>query len=136
MKEHNWTGFGILDSNWDFASPKCKHSKDKIVVHMKQNMTFFIFYKSKLLHWTMYVTNYNSFETPIVGSKIRGYQVATILDRLICHFYFVTHRFYGKSNLAILGDKKLQFCSFWKSWILVFGKIPQLKVLQIPKFSL
>ena len=72
-----WTGFGIKNSNWDFASPKCKHSKDKIVVHIKQNMTFFIFYKSKLLHWTMYVTNYNSFETPIVGSKIRGYKLAT-----------------------------------------------------------
>ena len=43
LKEHNWTGFGILNSNWDFASPKCKHSKDKIVVHMKQNMTFLSF---------------------------------------------------------------------------------------------
>ena len=70
----------------------------------------------------MYVTNYNSFETPIVGNKIRGYYVATVLDRLICNFYFETLRFYGKSNLAVLGDMKPQFCSLWKSWILIFGE--------------
>ena len=63
----------------------------------------------------MYVTNYNSFETPIVGNKIRDYYVGTGLDRLICNFYFETLKSYGKSNLAVLGDMKPQFCSLWKS---------------------
>ena len=70
---------------------------------------FFIFYKSKLLHWTMYVTNYNSFETPIVGNKIRGYQVATVLNRLICNFHFVPLRFYVKF-LEVLN------CDIWRKF--------------------
>ena len=38
------------------------------------------------------------------------------------HFHFVTLIFYAKSNLAILGGMKMQFWSFWKSGILIFGE--------------
>ena len=37
----------------------------------------------------------------------------TVLGRLICNFQLLAHRFYVKSNLAILGHMKLEFWSFW-----------------------
>ena len=37
--------------------------------------------------------------------------------------------------LSISGGQNLQFWSYWRSWILIFVKIPHLRVLQITKIS-
>ena len=50
--------------------------------------------------------------------------------------FTLCHRFYVKSNMAISGDTKLQFWSFQRSQILIFEKIPHLKMLEMSKFSL
>ena len=44
---------------------------------------------------------------------------------------FLNHRFYVKSYFATLGAQKLQFWPFCRPWILIFEKIPPLKVWRI-----
>ena len=51
----------------------------------------------------------------------------TVLSMLICNFDLAKLEIYIESNLAILGDIKLQFWSFWRSWILTFGGNATLK---------